>query len=62
MHFIPLPLLSFYKNEGYEIANYPVSYNNYSRVISLPVFYDLTDDQVQTVIEAVIDSIEEVIG
>ena len=53
VHFIPLPLLSFYKNNGYDIQHYPTTYDNYSREISLPVYYDLTDEQVQTVIQAV---------
>jgi dTDP-4-amino-4,6-dideoxygalactose transaminase len=61
VHFIPLPMLSHYKAEGFEINDYPTSYKNYSRVISLPVYYSLTDDQVNTVIEAVITSVEEVI-
>ncbi len=45
VHFIPLPLLSFYKNMGYKISDYPVTYDNYSREISLPVYYDITDGQ-----------------
>ena len=53
VHFIPLPMLSFYKNAGYNIQRYPVTYDNFSREISLPVYYDLSDDQVQTVIQAV---------
>ena len=53
VHFIPLPMLTAYKNMGYNIADYPVSYDNYSREISLPVYYDLTDEQVRQVIEAV---------
>jgi dTDP-4-amino-4,6-dideoxygalactose transaminase len=61
VHFIPLPMLSYYKNAGYNIDDYPVSYNNFSRVISLPVYYDLNDEQVQTVIHAVIESVEEVL-
>lgn len=61
VHFQPLPLLSFYKNIGYRIADYPAAYDNYSREISLPVFYDLTDEQVETVVNAVISSVENVL-
>jgi dTDP-4-amino-4,6-dideoxygalactose transaminase len=61
VHFQPLPMLTYYKNLGYRIQDYPVSYDNYSREISLPVFYDLTDEQIDLVIEAVIQSVEEVI-
>ncbi len=53
VHFIPLPMLTAYRNMGYRMEDYPVTYDNYSREISLPVYYDLTDEQVQTVIEAV---------
>lgn len=53
VHFIPLPMLTAYKNMGYKISDYPVTYDNYSREISLPVYFNLTDEQVQQVIEAV---------
>ncbi|MCG3167663.1 MAG: UDP-4-amino-4-deoxy-L-arabinose--oxoglutarate aminotransferase [Bacteroidia bacterium] len=58
VHFQPLPLLTYYKNLGYRIENYPAAYNNYSREISLPVYYDLTDEQVKTVANAVITSVD----
>lgn len=62
VHFIPVPMMSFYKNLGYDIKNYPVTYDNYSREISLPVFYDLNDDLVKTVINAVTASVKKVLG
>ena len=62
VHFVPLPMMTFYKNEGYSIADYPVTYDNYSREISLPVYYDLTDEMVKTVIQAVTDSVNIVIA
>jgi dTDP-4-amino-4,6-dideoxygalactose transaminase len=61
VHFQPLPMLSFYKNLGYLIKDYPIAYDNYSREISLPVYYDLQDEQINTVIETVIRSVNEVI-
>jgi len=62
VHFIPLPMMSFYKSKGYDIKNYPVAYDNYSREISLPVYYDLNDEQVQIVINACITAIQKIIG
>ena len=53
VHFIPLAMLTCYKNLGYSISDYPVTYDNYAREISLPVYFDLTDEQVQEVIAAV---------
>ena len=62
VHFIPLPMMTYYKNAGYRIEDFPVSYSNFSREITLPVYYDLTDDQVATVVAAVVKAVEAVIG
>jgi dTDP-4-amino-4,6-dideoxygalactose transaminase len=61
VHFIPLAMLSFYKNRGYDIANYPVTYDNYSREISLPVFYDLNEDMLKRIVDAVTNAVESVL-
>ncbi|HEY0030063.1 MAG TPA: DegT/DnrJ/EryC1/StrS aminotransferase family protein [Bacteroidia bacterium] len=62
VHFIPVPMMSFYKKQGYDIKNYPVTFDNYSREISLPVYVDLNDDLVKRVIDAVVASVQKVIG
>ncbi len=62
VHFIPLPMMSFYKALGYSMNDYPVAFDSYCREISLPVFYDLTDEQVQIVCQAVSDSVAEVLN
>jgi dTDP-4-amino-4,6-dideoxygalactose transaminase len=62
VHFIPVPMMSFYKNLGYDISNYPNTYKMYSNEISLPVFYDLGEDQVDRVIQAVVESVTEVLA
>ncbi len=53
VHFLPLPTLTAYKKRGYRMEDYPETWNKYHNEISLPVYYDLTDEQVQTVIAAV---------
>lgn len=62
VHFIPVPMMSFYKKQGYDIKNYPVTFDNYSREISLPVYLDLDDSKVKRVIDAVVASVKKVIG
>ena len=59
VHFKPLPLLTLYRELGYKMSDYPVAYSNYSREISLPLYFDLTDEQVKTVTDAVVSSVEE---
>jgi len=61
VHFIPVPATSFYKSMGYDLLNYPVTYNNFSREISLPVFYDLTPEQQNTVINAVKNAVNSIL-
>ncbi|MEA1874631.1 MAG: DegT/DnrJ/EryC1/StrS aminotransferase family protein [Bacteroidota bacterium] len=61
VHFQPLPLFTHYKNIGYDMQDYPHAWSHYSREISLPVYYNLTDDQVQTVIAAVKFAVEKVL-
>jgi dTDP-4-amino-4,6-dideoxygalactose transaminase len=62
VHFKPLPLLTFYKNKGYKMEDYPVAYDNYAREISLPVYFGLSDENVQTVLGVVITAVEKVMG
>lgn len=62
VHFIPMPMLSFFKGLGYDIKNYPQAYKNYSCEISLPIYPQLDDEKVQFVIKTVIDSYNKVVG
>ena len=58
VHFQPLPLLTAYKSRGYKMADYPEAWNKYQNEISLPVYFDLTDENVKKVIEAVCEAVE----
>lgn len=62
VHFQPLPLFSAYKELGYNIDHYPVAYDKYSREISLPLYYNLTESQVDSVISAVKTAYQRVMG
>ena len=62
VHFQPVPNFTYYKNKGYNVMDYPQAFKNYEQEISLPVFYDLTDEQIDTVLNAVITSVEEVLA
>lgn len=62
VHFIPLPMLTAYKSLGYNMADYPNSYKNYACEISLPVYFDLTDEQVNEVIRVVKETVPGIPG
>jgi dTDP-4-amino-4,6-dideoxygalactose transaminase len=61
VHFMPVPAMTFYKKLGYDMKDYPVTYDNYSREISLPIYYNLTTENIQTVINSVILSLNKIL-
>jgi dTDP-4-amino-4,6-dideoxygalactose transaminase len=62
VHFQPLPLLTAYKKRGYNMSDYPEAYNKFANEISLPVYFDLSNDQVDQVIAAVKHAVNTVLG
>ena len=61
VHFIPMPMLTLFINLGYKIEDYPVAYDNYSREISLPIYPQLTNEQIDYICESVLDSYKKVV-
>ena len=61
VHFQPLPLLSLYKGLGYRMEDYPNAWEQYSAEISLPVYYNLSDEDVVRVADAVIAAVNSVL-
>ena len=53
VHFIPMPMLSFFKSLGYDIKNYPQAYENFKGEISLPIYPQLGEEQLDFIINVV---------
>ena len=62
VHYKPLPLLTAYKNLGFDIENYPNAYNYYVKEITLPLHTRLSDEDVAVIIENFKEIVEEVVG
>ena len=62
VHYKPLPLLTAYKNLGFDIENYPNAYNYYVKEITLPLHTRLSDEDVAVIIESFKEIVEEVVG
>jgi dTDP-4-amino-4,6-dideoxygalactose transaminase len=59
VHFIPLNLHARYQREfGYRRGDFPVAEGEYCRSISLPIFPDMADGEIERVIEAVVEITE----
>ena len=61
VHFIPMPMLTLFKNLGYKIEDFPLAYDNYSREISLPIYPQLTNEHVDYICEVVLASYKKVV-
>ena len=58
VHYKPLPMLSAYKNLGFDIKDYPNAYALFENAITLPLHTKLTDEEVKYVT----DVLKECIG
>ena len=60
VHYIPLPMLSYFKGIGLDIHDYPSSYNLYKNEISLPLYNNLSINSVQYVCSNLIEIVNEI--
>lgn len=55
VHFIPLHIHPYYRDTyGYKPQDFPIAYEVYNRIISLPVYPKMSDEDVGRVVEAVL--------
>jgi len=59
VHFVPLPMMTYYRNAGYDIKDYPGAYQSYACEISLPVYYDLSPEMQELVIASLMGALNE---
>ena len=59
VHYKPLPLLTAYKNLGFDIEDYPNAYHLFENELSLPIYSTLTDEEVDYIIENLLDILNE---
>lgn len=59
VHYKPLPMMTAYKNMGFDIENYPNAYDFYQNEITLPLYSRLTNEQIDYIIAKVTDLLRE---
>lgn len=60
VHYKPLPMMTAYKNLGFDIADYPNAYAQYMNEVTLPLNTRLSDEDVEYVIENFVDIIKNI--
>lgn len=58
VHYKPLPLLSAYKNQGFDINDYPNAYAMFENEITLPLHTKLTDEEIDYIIDSFVKCVE----
>lgn len=61
VHYKPLPMMTAYKNLGFDIKDYPNAYKRFENEITLPLHTKLTDEEVEYVIEKYSEIVKEYI-
>ena len=59
LHYIPVHTQPYYQKLGFQKGDFPVSEKYYEEAITLPLYYDLTDEQQNEVIEALKEVLAE---
>ncbi len=62
VHYKPLPMMTAYKNLGFDIKDYPNAYKRFENEITLPLHTKLTDEEVEYVIENYCEIVKNYIG
>ena len=58
VHYKPLPMMTAYRNLGFDIQNYPHAYHLYKNEITLTLHTCLTDEEANYVISNFVDIIK----
>ena len=61
VHYKPLPMMTAYKELGWDISEFPNAYAYYENLITLPLHTKLSDEDVEYVIENFRDVVNDVI-
>lgn len=61
VHYKPLPMMTAYKNLGFDIKDYPNAYKRFENEITLPLHTKLTDEEVEYVIKKYCEIVKEYI-
>ena len=59
VHYKPLPLLTAYRNLGFNIKDYPNAYHLFENEISLPIYSTLSDDEVDYIAKNLLEILKE---
>lgn len=60
VHYKPLPMMTAYKNLGFDIKNFPNAYNMFVNEVTLPLNTKMTDEDLEYVIENFVEIVNSI--
>ena len=57
LHYIPIHLQPYYKNIGFKYGDFPCAEKYYAEAVSIPIFQDMQDNDIEYVAECLEDSL-----
>jgi len=59
VHYKPLPMLTAYRERGFDIADYPNAFAQFANELTLPLHTLLSDEDVRFIAESLVEAYEE---
>ena len=59
VHYKPLPMMTAYKNLGFDIANYPNAYAQFANEITLPLHTLLKDEEIDFIVDTFVGILKQ---
>lgn len=60
VHYIPMPMLTLFKNMGFDIKDYPIANKIFTQEITLPLYPQLTNQQIDFLLDNLISAHDEI--
>lgn len=60
VHYKPLPMMTAYKEIGYDIADYPNAYEMFENLLTIPYHTELTEEQQRYIVDSIVKAVREV--
>ncbi|WP_110956409.1 UDP-4-amino-4,6-dideoxy-N-acetyl-beta-L-altrosamine transaminase [Massilibacillus massiliensis] len=58
LHYIPVHTQPYYRNLGFRVGNFPISEQYYEEAFTLPLYYDLTDEEQNYIVECLTEILQ----
>lgn len=59
VHYKPLPMMTAYKQAGFDIKDYPNAYKTYASLLTIPYHTELTEEEQRYIVSKLKEAVME---